>query len=195
MAKPKTFALAIEGSHGVWSVELLREVRLAAGSIGWLVELPNGLRHHESGETRRSWVIGPQYSEMQLAGVDEGSVVPVRVCSLAVGADVDALGDGDLVIDYLGDLAVVKDDLPQEFDVEQFWVETKARIERFITRHGHSRVPRDHHDEDGLLGILVDNIRWFVVGDPSLNRADPFPGIDLVAELGQLEGWTWELED
>ena len=111
------------------------------------------------------------------------------------GADVDALGDGDLVIDYLGDLAVGREDLPQEFDVEQFWVETKARIERFIKRHGHSRVPRDHHDEDGVLEIVVYNIRWFVVGDPSLNRADPFPGIDLVAELDQLEGWTWELED
>lgn len=193
MADPGAFALAIEGSHGVWSVELLREVRLAGGSTGWLVELPSGLRHNESGTTRRSWVVAPQYSEMQLVGVSQGSVVPVRICSLAAGADVDDLGDGDLAIDYLGDIAHDVAALPQEFDIAQFWVDTKVRIERFISQHGHSRVPRNYHDQDGRLGGLVGNIRWFVAGKGGLSPG-PFPGIDLVAELDELEGWTWELE-
>lgn len=164
------------------------------GSRGWLVALPTGLRHHQTGETRNSWVIAPQYTEMPLVDAWKGSVIPVRVCSLTEGADVHALGEGDLAIDYLGDIAQDEAVLPPEFDVAQFWVETKSRVERFISQHGHSRVPRDYHDEDGRLGGLVGNIRWFVAGRGGLSPG-PFPGIDLVTELDELEGWDWELDD
>lgn len=164
MSEVSTFALAMEGSHGVWPTELVEEIQLAGGSRGWLVALPTGLRHHQTGETRNSWVIAPQYTEMPLVDAWKGSVIPVRVCSLTEGADVHALGEGDLAIDYLGDIAQDEAVLPPEFDVAQFWVETKSRIERFISQHGHSRVPRDYHDEDGRLGGLVGNIRWFVAG-------------------------------
>lgn len=194
MSETSTFALAMEGSHGVWPTELVEEIQLAGGSRGWLVTLPAGLLHHQTGETRRSWVIAPKYTEMPLLDARKGSVIPVRVCSLTEGADVHDLGDGDLTIDYLGDIAQDATDLPSEFDVAQFWVETKSRIERFITQHGHSKIPRNYHDEDGILEIIVHNIRWFVAGKGGLSPG-PFPGIDLVAELDELEGWDWELDD
>lgn len=190
MARDWKYWMVVQGSDGLFGVEVVRQVTLASGSTGWLVELGAALRHPVSGEFRKSWVLGPKYADWQLDGLVAGVSVPVRVCSLVSAANVDQLGDGDLVIDFEADLALEKSDLPTEFDVAQFWVETRGRIERFIAEHGHSAVPEDYHDEIGLLGILVFNIRWYLAGKGGLSPG-PFAGVDMVSELEDIDGWEW----
>lgn len=69
----------------------------------------------------------------------------------------------------------------------KLWQMMLPRIERFIGRHGHSQIPLDYHDEDGLLGTFVDSLRR-ARDDPG--RAG-LEGVDVVAELERLHGWEW----
>ena len=48
----------------------------------------------------------------------------------------------------------------------------------------------DYHDEDGLLGVLVGNIRWHHAGKAGVSPG-PFHGIDYAAVLDRLPGWEW----
>ena len=74
--------------------------------------------------------------------------------------DKEQLDREDWSIEFWAELALTPEELPPPFDRPAFWQKSLARIERFIERHGHSRIPDGYHDEDGPLDILVGNIRW-----------------------------------
>ena len=68
-----------------------------------------------------------------------------------------------------------------------------TRIKRYIERHGHSEMPIDYDDEDGRLGILVENIRFHHAGLAGASPG-PFEGVDYESPLNELEGWSWDLD-
>ena len=118
--------------------------------------------------------------------------ISVYVVRAKSGAHLDkgVLEREDWSIEAWAELARSPEALPPPVDEEAFWSRSLARIERFIERHGHSRIPEDYHDEDGLLGVLVGNIRWHHAGKAGVSPG-PFPGIDYAAILDRLPGWEW----
>ena len=104
--------------------------------------------------------------------------------------DNEQLDREDWSIEAWAELALTPEVLPPPFDRPAFWQKSLARIERFIERHGHSRIPDGYHDEDGPLDILVGNIRWHHAGKAGVSPG-PFPGTDYATVLDRLPGWEW----
>lgn len=141
---------------------------------------------------RQDWVLAPRYTEEPLSRVAE-RVVAVRVCRPINPPRAGAFSDGDLEIEFVADLALDPADLPRAPDYAAEWSRTLARIVRFIDQHGHSDVPIDYDDEDGRLGGLVLNIRWFAAGRAGVSPG-PFPGVGFQEDLDRLRGWSWDID-
>lgn len=104
--------------------------------------------------------------------------------------DKEQLDREDWSIEAWAELALTPEGLPPPFDRAAFWQQSLARIERFIGRQGHSRIPDGYRDEDGPLDILVGNIRWHHAGKAGVSPG-PFPGTDYAKVLDRLPGWEW----
>jgi hypothetical protein len=175
---------------GIRGCTVLGRPRLAGGQAVWRVRVEPPIPAHGGG----------MLDEVLLAGRHEGESIEdlrsgwisIYVLRATEGRTLDKeeLDRQDWSIEAWAELALTPEELPPPFDVAAFWEKTLARIERFIERHGHSRVPEGYHDEDGLLSILVGNIRWHHAGKDPYGRG-PFPGIDYAAVLDRLPGWEW----
>ncbi len=174
-------------------VEMLLALRLATGKECWRVRIKPALPAMYGVDALSEAVISTRYTTDHLADLAEGSV-PVRVSRVLNEPIEGQFSEGDLSIDFHGDLASTEEALPTEFDNVAFLATSIKRIQRYIEKHSHSRMPIDYDDEDGRLGILVNNIRWHAAGKAGTSPG-PFPGVDYQTPLNNLEGWSWDLRD
>lgn len=172
---------------------ILEELRLATGKRCWRAQISPRLPGIHGIAPLSSGVIATQYSSDELSDVDERSI-PVRVCRVITEPVADRFSDGDLAIEFTGDLAKTSEELPEVFDEEAFFETTLKRIGRYIEIHGDSRIARQYLDEDGPLGGIIAGIRWHYAGLTGVSPG-PFPGVDYVSRLNEIDGWSWNLDD
>lgn len=89
----------------------------------------------------------------------------------------------------------------REKEQAEGWRDHYARIRAFVEAHGHSRVPEGYRDGYGPLDGLVGNLRMhhsgrsYLGGPPPPRESQMLGLVEWEAELDQLGGWSWELDD
>jgi len=164
---------------------------LATGRSAWRVRVEPPLPEPSSSGMLDEVVVAERYAGERLEGADGWVTVNVAGYTSPQAAGRDRFLDGDLRVLYVAEAARSPELLPPPFDVERFWVQTLARIRRFVAEHGHAWVPDGYHDVEGRLDIIVGNIRFHHAGRAG-DSDGPFPGIDYGAALDDLPGWEWE---
>jgi hypothetical protein len=108
----------------------------------------------------------------------------------------DVIDEMDISLEYVGEVALSVDALPDEPDYAKEWKRDYGKISQFTKKHGHSRIDESYRDEDGRpLAGLVLNLRWHHAGRAGGASRGPYPGIDYAADLDRLEHWTWQIEE
>jgi hypothetical protein len=157
----------------VWRVRVVPAIPAVGGDLLDEVLLSGRIQGESIEDLTSGWI------EVYVLRATEGGTL-----------DKEQLDREDLSIESWAELALTPDELPPPFDRAAFWEKSLARIERFIERHGHSRLPDGYHDEEGPLDILVGNIRWHHAGKAGTSPG-PFPGTDYASVLDRLPGWEW----
>jgi hypothetical protein len=175
---------------GIRRCTVLGRPKLAGGRVVWWVRVDPPIPAFGGGMLDEV-LLSERHQGRSIEDLRSGWIdVYVLRAKEGVALGADELRADDWSIEAWAELARTPEELPPPFDAAAFWAKTLARIERFIERHGHSRLPEGYHDEDGRLDILVGNIRWHHAGkDPY--GSGPFPGIDYAAVLDRLPGWEW----
>jgi len=171
---------------------------LARGDRGWVVDLDEPIPA-TTGEALRQVVLAERLVGQKIdllrsttsAKLGEGWV-PVLVCRPRApdALQAEPIPPDALSIEYWAEVALAPEALPPPDDPEADWERTLTRIQRFIERHGHSKVPEPYFDEDGRLDVIVGNLRWHHAGKAGISPG-PFPGIDYARQLDDVVGWEW----
>ncbi len=164
---------------------------LATGKRAWLVRVEPPLPSISSRLPVDQVVLAEHFAGDDLASLSSGWLL-VNVCRPASETDLNRprFGEGDLVIEYWGEVARSREALPEPIDYAVEWQRTLRRIKRFIDQHGHSQVPKGYADDEGPLDVIVGNIRWHRAGKAGVSPG-PFPGVDYASDLDRLPGWEW----
>jgi hypothetical protein len=175
---------------GIRRCSVLGRPRLAGGQVVWWVRVDPPIPAFGGGMLDEVLLSG-RHQGRSIEDLTSGWIdVYVLRANEGVTLGADELGADDWSIEAWAELSRTPEELPPPLDRDVFWAQTLSRIERFIERHGHARVPHGYHDEDGRLDILVDSLRWHHAGKAGVSPG-PFPGIDYAAVLDQLPGWEW----
>jgi len=143
------------------------------------------------------WILAERYVGERLENLDAGHHMMVNIWRYndPRAHEKSVFDSVDLTHEYIGEVALTADALPERWDPKKAWEQDFERIRRFVERHGHSRVPDHYHDESGMrLDTVVGDIRWYHAGRGGWSDG-PYPGVDYIADLAKLEGWSWEVED